>query len=411
MKRVIVSVLTVVILCIFFNVGVNAEAETVSLNKDDIVLFPGQSFYLKLTNGKDNYSCLTENESVASVTQNGVITAQNPGNTVIKCITGNTTLKCKVTVKKGQKPTEVILTSNVLSMVKGEQINIGARIIPEKQDAYINYVSSDESIITVDKNGNVNAVDQGSAVVTVETESAAVSASCLVQVSAAPGDISQQSELCGVIYNARGDKLQNTYVMISGGSLSETGFTDEDGRFYFKQIPQGAYVLTVGGIEGVNTGVSANIFVNSESINLSCILMDGELAVLQGSNNITAGNIRDIKLMQGNIKMTSGETYDIAAVLTPADAKGQKLLYRSEDPKIADVDKMGRITALNEGGTIIYVSTPDGTVSDKMTVNVTRYGTGIFGMSIFIMLAFIAVLIITVFYHLKRKMTIERGEK
>ena len=101
--------------------------------------------------------------------------------------------------------------------------------------------------------------------------------------------------------------------------------------------------------------------------------------------------------------MTSGETYDIAAVLTPSDAKDQKLIYRSEDPNVADVDSTGRITALNEGGTIIYVSSQDGTVSDKMTVNVMRYGTGIFGMSIFIMLTFIAVLIITVYHHLRRK--------
>ena len=397
MKKVFASILTAVIICLFFNVSVNAEGGTVSLNKDDIVLFPGQSFQLKLTNGKDIYSCNTENETIASVAQNGLVTAQNSGTTNINCVTADKkSLKCSVTVKKGQGPSDVIITSNVLNMIKGEQTSLGARIIPEKEGSYKKYISSDESIITVDQQGNIMAVNNGNAVVTVESESAAVSASCLVQVSESAADTSKLSDISGVLYNANGSKLQNTPVLISADNLSQNSYTDENGRFSFNQIPQGSYVLTV-------TGVSTNILINSADVSFSCILTDNALAVLYGTNSVTAGSIRDIKLIQNNIKMTSGETYDIAAVLTPSDAKDQKLIYRSEDPNVADVDSTGRITALNEGGTIIYVSSQDGTVSDKMTVNVMRYGTGIFGMSIFIMLTFIAVLIITVYHHLRRK--------
>ena len=240
-------------------------------------------------------------------------------------------------------------------------------VIPEKEGSYKKYISSDESIITVDQQGNIMAVNNGNTVVTVESESAAVSASCLVQVSESAADTSKLSDISGVLYNANGSKLQNTPVLISADNLSQNSYTDENGRFSFNQIPQGSYVLTV-------TGVSTNILINSADVSFSCILTDNALAVLYGTNSITAGSIRDIKLIQNNIKMTSGETYDIAAVLTPSDAKDQKLIYRSEDPNVADVDNTGRITALNEGGTIIYVSSQDGTVSDKMTDDIPPGG-------------------------------------
>ena len=403
MKKLIINLVTIMVVLFQAALYVFAAEDTQQLNREVLELYPGQSFRLALTDGNDSYICYTGNESIATVTQKGLVTAQSAGTTEIRCvISEKKTLKCTVNVKSGKSPESVVLTDNVLTMLKGESYVLGARVIPEKNDSYKKFISSDESVISVDQNGNIKAVNTGNAVVTVESESTAVSSACLIKVVEYGDEEDTLKGVSGVLYNAQGEHMQNTIVNLSNGEFNRNVRTNSSGVFLFDNVTMGSYVLTVYDRGLTNEGVSSNIAVSTGDIHLSCILSDTALAVLYGSNVSSSDNLRDIQIMQKNVDMNTGETYDITTVLTPSGAKGNKLVYRSEDTSVADVDETGRITALNEGGTVIYISNEDGTITRKMTVNVTRYGAGLFGVALFSMLSFIIVLIITVYFHLRK---------
>ena len=141
--------------------------------------------------------------------------------------------------------------------------------------------------------------------------------------------------------------------------------------------------------------------ISSESVKLSCILTDKALCVMYGSNISTASDLREIKLTQKEISLDSGKTYDIIYHSVPGNISDKEVHFTSSDPTVAEVDSSGRISALNEGNAVITVGSEDGRVSEKLTVHVTRYGVGMFGVTIIIMLTLVIVLIITVYIYLR----------
>lgn len=412
MKKFLTGFVMSVMLIIGITVSVCALGNNGKLSREAVELFPGDSFRVAVS--YDNSSCTfyTNDESVASVTQDGIITAIKAGTTKIRCVDsrGNTS-ECEVKVKSGKGPETVVLSDNVITMVKGDKYTLGVRVIPDKESAYKKFVSSDENVAAVDTEGNITAQSIGTAVVTVETESTAVSAGCIVNVVDSTEQNNKKVDVCGVLYNASGDKMQNTVVSLSDGAYSAEVRTNEDGKFAFSNVNPGRYVFTVSSGTMSGEGISANVVIYSGETRLSCILSDTSLSVMYGSNVSSANALRGIEFTQKNIDLVTGDTYDTGVILTPVSSGAGKLIYTSENTDVADVDNTGRIIALNEGGTVIRVSNEEGTVTDKMTVNVKRYGTGMFGTAIFIMLSFIAVLIITVYFHLKRRGQPKRYKK
>ena len=404
MKKFLSVFVMSVILIIGITVSVCAVDGSGNLSRENVELFPGDSFRVAASYGNSSCAFYTNDESVASVTQDGIITAVKTGTTKIRCVDsrGNES-ECEVKVKSGKGSEKVVLSDNVITMVKGDRYTLGARVISDKENAYKKFVSSDEKVAAVDAEGNITAQNIGTAVVTVETESTAVSAGCIVNVVESTEQDNKKIDVRGVLYNASGDKMQNTVVSLSGGAYSAEVRTDEDGKFAFSNVNSGRYIFTVSSGTVPGEGISANVVIYSGETRLSCILTDTSVSVIYGSNVSSANNLRDIEFAQKNIYLVTGDTYDTGVILTPVSSVGGKLIYTSENTDVADVDNTGRIIALNEGGTVIRVSNEDGTVTDKMTVNVKRYGTGMFGTAIFIMLSFIAVLIITVYFHLKKQ--------
>lgn len=359
--------------CVF---SVSADGITAQLSRELVNLYPGQSFQLTLTdNDTKQYYYTSANQSVADISPSGLISARNTGITEITChLSDGKELKCTVNVKEGKSPELIRLDKQMITLTKGESSQLSAQVLPEETADYINFSSSDETIVSVDQEGNIQALNAGAAVITVESESTAVSAGCFVRVLSEKNDSKFSTDVKGVLYNASGEKLINTPLTISNDEFSQKVTTDKNGQFQFTDISGGNYVFTVFSSDTDENGISSNISVNTENIRLSCILTDSGVAVLYGSNISSGKSLREIKLSQKNIKLNTGDTFDISCTLSPADAEIGELIYKSENTEIADVDESGRITALNEGGTVIHVTSSDGRIKEKMTVNVTRYG-------------------------------------
>lgn len=131
----------------------------------------------------------SDNESVAKVATDGAITAVRPGDAVITAEafagTGKDSIKIHVSL---QKPAETItLSKDEITLSIGNTKKIEAVLTPEDTDDYVIWTASGSAIATVDEEGNVTGVSEGTAVVTATTISGK-QAGCTVNVKSRAGD-------------------------------------------------------------------------------------------------------------------------------------------------------------------------------------------------------------------------------
>ena len=126
----------------------------------------------------------SDNEAIATVNQNGLVTAVAKGQTKIygACANGSI-LTCELTVT-GEAVSNITLDKKVVSMTPGEQTIIRASVQPAQDDVTVAWRSDNEAIASVDSNGRVTAAHVGMAVITASVDD--VTASCTVYVTETP---------------------------------------------------------------------------------------------------------------------------------------------------------------------------------------------------------------------------------
>lgn len=138
-----------------------------------------------------NVIWLSSNKEVATVTQEGTVTAVGAGEVTLMAISENggrrVEYKIQVLPVKVQV-TDIRLGKTQLSLNIGGQEKLTAEILPEEAaDTPLIWKSDHEEVATVDSNGVVTATGEGTAVITVMAEDESeVTAQCTVQVSKKP---------------------------------------------------------------------------------------------------------------------------------------------------------------------------------------------------------------------------------
>jgi len=164
----------------------NPNEESILLDKNNIELFEGNQEKLTATVTQNNAKVIwtSSDESIATVDQDGNVTAIREGVITVTAQVENTNLSadCVVTVKK-QGSTElesITLDRNALELLEGSQDKLTATVTPDT--AKVIWTSSDESIATVDQNGNVTAIREGQAIITAKVENTELVATATVIV-------------------------------------------------------------------------------------------------------------------------------------------------------------------------------------------------------------------------------------
>ncbi len=130
--------------------------------------------------------------SVASVASDGTVTPVKPGSAVItvtvKDAKGEYTDICNVTVTdKKVAATGITLDAETKSMTAGDKVKLTATVTPEDSTDIVAWKSSDETVATVDENGNVTAKAAGTAKITASIGE--FTATCTITVKAKEPDI------------------------------------------------------------------------------------------------------------------------------------------------------------------------------------------------------------------------------
>lgn len=166
------------------------DVESIELNRTELTIVEGESETLVATVKPENatdktVSWSSADESIATVSESGVVTAIKDGETTITATSGTKSASCKVVVqKKIIDVTSISLDKNSLELYEGTTASLSATVLPENAtDKTVTWNSSDASIATV-VNGEVTAVKIGEATITATAGDK--TASCKVTVKQHP---------------------------------------------------------------------------------------------------------------------------------------------------------------------------------------------------------------------------------
>lgn len=163
----------------------DSAVESIQLQKAKKTMKKGKTFTLKATvvpvAAKTTLKWTSSKPSVASVDQNGKVTAKKAGKTTITVTTDNgKTYSCIITVKK-QAAKKITLNVKKKTLKKGKTFTLKAKVRPSYSTDSIKWRSSNKKVATVTSKGVVRAKKKGTAVIRVRTSSGK-KAVCVIQV-------------------------------------------------------------------------------------------------------------------------------------------------------------------------------------------------------------------------------------
>ena len=174
--------------CDFAYVGTGAaegDPAELALNKDDLTFMnAGEQYTLSVTGAPDGarITWQSSDESIVTVSENGVLTAKGKGTATVKAAVDDSELTCIVRCNFEDRSGEgecTISNSDVTMGVKGETFQISLRDADGNKITGLLWVSSDVSVCSVDGTGVVKAEGKGTAY--VSTTYNGVTYQCIVR--------------------------------------------------------------------------------------------------------------------------------------------------------------------------------------------------------------------------------------
>ncbi|MBB3699659.1 Ig-like domain-containing protein [Flammeovirga yaeyamensis] len=388
-------------------VGTVTEGDVLSLSA---VVAPANATFKSV-------SWSSSDEGIATVSPNGTVTGVTQGTVSITATTsdGGFTSSATITVEEKvcvpETPT-VIITSSETSAKVGECIQLTTQTVGETCDGTtldqsVNYVSSNTSVATVDTNGSVCFVAEGTATISITSveggdavtvqvtgtsdtvvtppNHSVIEAEDFVATGGAYGgfEIYSVNGVTATNYNQTGDWAE--YVVQFDGEYELEFFvgTAVSGaaiKVYVDDVEVGTYNVPNNGnwdgFESVKATDNITLTGNNK------IKLEGA-----GSNGwewnmdyftltpTTSGGAPDpiyvtgVSLDQTAISLIAGSSATLSETVAPANADDTSVIWYSDNDAIATVSN-GVVTAVSAGTTTITVETNDGNYTAVAQVTV-----------------------------------------
>ena len=218
------------------------HASGISIDPASMKLLKGESMTLSAEvtpeDATDAVTWSSSDASVATVDQNGNVTAVGVGTAAITATAGDYSATCEVTVTIPVIPVSgITLSQNAASLFVDEDMTLSAEVTPEDAtDKTVTWSSSNASVATVDQNGNVTAVGAGTATITATAGD--YSATCEVTVTK---QVSLVTLTDGVYYM----KNVGAGLFLTGGNAWGTYGTFSENGFdvTVTMLPSGKFVI------------------------------------------------------------------------------------------------------------------------------------------------------------------------
>ena len=307
----------------------------------------------------------TSNASIATV-DNGKITALNEGSATITVVTldGEKSATCEVEVSKDTVdfiPIEsVTLNQNSVTMIPGEQISLSTTILPKNATQQeITWTSINPSVVTVNANGQLTAVSEGTAVIVATAVNGGKSAYCAVTVSKKDDTI----EVTNLTLTPTNLTLTPGESQTLSANIQPSNATNQT-LVWSSNDNKVATVDNNGKVTAVGIGV-ATISVQTEDGSHSTYCT---VQVNAKDNSATTVAVTNISVNPETVTLSLKQTKKIQASVIPSNATAKTITYTSANSSVATVSSTGTIKAVAPGITTIKVKA--GSITKNVTVKV-----------------------------------------
>lgn len=328
-------------------VTVLQQINTITLDKTSETLKVGQnaSLVASISPIKPSNAGLvwsSDNDKVAKVNSNGVITATGRGSTNIWCKAADgagAKAQCRVTVT--QPVTAIQLNNTNVSLFTGKNVSLSATVTPSNaNNTKVTWASSNTKVANVSASGNVTAIGAGTTVITCKAQDGSgVIATCKVTVKNPVTSI-KLNKTTKSVFVGKTYKLKATVGPKNATSKTVT---------WKSSNTKVATVSSSGVVKGKKAG-TATIY---------CIAKDG--SGVQTSCQITVTKpVTKVKLNKTSVSLKVKKSYTLKVTVGPKSATNKSVTWKSSNKKIATVSQNGTIVAKKKGTVTITVKAKDG---------------------------------------------------
>ena len=314
------------------------EVSSIELNKTALSLVEGEEFTLVATvkpeDATDKSVTWTSSDSSVAKVDDGKITAIKEGTASVTAKAGNKSVSCTVSVsKKVVAVTEVILNNTSLSMVEGDEATLTATVKPDNAtDKTVSWSSSDASVASVSVSGEVTAIKEGTCVITAKSGDQSAACTVVVKKKHIPATSIELNKVSLTLNKGLSEKLE---AIVTPSNTTET-VSWRSGDDAIAKVEQDGTVVAIAKGE---TEIIASIGDLKATCKISVIVP-----------------VESITLSQSSVKIGIGESIVLSATVTPADASVTTVVWSSENPQCATVDKNGKVSGLRKGTTKVIAA-------------------------------------------------------
>lgn len=288
--------------------------------------------------------------SVASVDSNGKIVAKKVGKTTITArIASEGIFASKEIVVSEKKIEKIYLSSEHLSLHVNDKVVLQTYLYPNDATSFMSYSSNDNNVVSVNSRGEVVALKEGVATITVKGNNN-VFAQCIVEVKNSivkTGAISVSLERSNIdvgettklTANVKPENATNKKITYVSSDYS-VARVDNHGNIY--GVSPGTAVITATSSNGSSNSVS--IKVNNTDIKVTKITLEQ------------------------NVKLSTGKSTSIEYDIYPDNASNKDIIWTSSDSGIVKVDNNGIVTGIKDGTAIVTAKIGDVSVDTVVTV-------------------------------------------
>lgn len=336
------------------DVTVTREIGSVILDKSSISLDKGESTKITATiptdtDGDKTISWTTSDSSVATVSNDGTVTAVDRGEAIITATTANgkkAICAVNVSVKLKSIAFEGNITEKTFNLGVDQSNEMQLNVIYDPEDADVDkstleWSSSNTSVVTVN-DGLVTAKGKGDATVTAKIDGKMITCNVHVRIPILSIEIKDKVNLT---YGEE-EKLAVTYTTYN--NMETTDDKTIKWETSDKNIVQ---VSTDGTITTKGTG-KATITATSVADQKLVATCEVEIAPVP---------LKSIIIEQQSIVIEKGDTKTLTVKFNPENTSdSKKISWESSNPDAVTIDSTGVITAMKNGKATITAKTPNG---------------------------------------------------
>lgn len=322
-------------------ITISASPTGFSLDKTAITLEAGEKETLKpilvAANSTTTVTWTSTNAGIASVSKEGVVTANSPGVAYIVATTKEGLIaSCTVTVT--QKASGITLSTYNIKLAVGEKTTVTAKPTPATStETKFTWTSREPAIATV-SDGVVTGVKTGSTIILVKTKKGDVA---YLYVT-----VYDKATSMSLNYANRQIAKGTTFTLkpvFTPSSVTNKNVTWESLN------PKVASVSQKGKVKGIKGG-AAIITATSEDGNYLATCL---VTVVEPVTNV--------KLNYKSYKLGIGKTVTLKATVTSNSASNNKVKWSTSNSKIATVNSAGKVKGKKLGTCTITAKVTDGT--------------------------------------------------